>query len=98
MSVFGRLQQAAKRNTFLYVGVPFLGLVALVTYGFSNLTQVRYDLQQKRVTTVSKEEQLGLDRNRKRLTMQQAYWDITRKKNLDDWDLVRVPGRKEDES
>ena len=53
MSFLSRLQQSARRNRLFYIGIPFLGLTALVTFGFSIMTQVRYDLQAKRISAVS---------------------------------------------
>ncbi|KAJ3392310.1 hypothetical protein HDU92_008541 [Lobulomyces angularis] len=40
---------------------------------------------------LSKKEELGLDINKKPVNIQEEYFKLQNKVDLDDWDYVRVP-------
>ncbi|KND01411.1 uncharacterized protein SPPG_09099 [Spizellomyces punctatus DAOM BR117] len=86
------------RSHILRLGVPFFGAMLLATYGMAHLAQTRYDYHDKKTKLLAKKEQLQLDADRKPFSVQEAYWNLTSKKeDWDDWDMVRVPRPPGDE-
>ena len=65
---------AVRRRPFLMFGAPFVTLIVLASFGLQGLTQTRYDLHQQRSSTMSKEEELGMDKSRKRLDIREEYF------------------------
>ncbi|KAI5453885.1 Cytochrome oxidase assembly [Naganishia albida] len=106
MAVFGSqplnptpFQRAVKtrlqRRPFMYFGLPFIGLVIFSSYALESFTKTRYDYQSTKVQSVTKEEQLRMDKNRKRVDLKEEYYrlqGLNSEKNVDDdWENVRVP-------
>ncbi|KAJ3228512.1 hypothetical protein HDU81_006140 [Chytriomyces hyalinus] len=79
-----------QQRQFLFFGLPFLTTMVGSTAMLGQLTQTRYDLNDKKVQAVSKEEELKLDSNRKRLNLQEEYFKLAANEGKD-WDYVRVP-------
>ncbi|TPX65884.1 lipoyl(octanoyl) transferase [Chytriomyces confervae] len=79
-----------QQRQFLFFGLPFLTTMVGSTVMLGQLTQTRYDLNDKKVQAVSKEEELKLDSNRKRLNLQEEYFKLAANEGKD-WDYVRVP-------
>jgi hypothetical protein len=85
MAVFGSqplnptpFQKAVKsslqRRPFILFGLPFLGLVVFSSYALEKFTKTRYDYHNTKVQSVSKEEQLKMDKNRKRVDLKEEYY------------------------
>lgn len=85
MAVFGSqplnptpFQRAVKtrlqRRPFMYFGLPFIGLVIFSSYALESFTKTRYDYQSTKVQSVTKEEQLRMDKNRKRVDLKEEYY------------------------
>ncbi|KAJ9116703.1 hypothetical protein QFC20_000638 [Naganishia adeliensis] len=106
MAVFGSqplnptpFQRAVKtrlqRRPFIYFGLPFIGLVIFSSYALEKFTKTRYEYQSTKVQSVTKEEQLKMDKNRKRVDLKEEYYrlqGLNSEKNVDDdWENVRVP-------
>ncbi|KAI9351191.1 cytochrome c oxidase assembly protein COX16-domain-containing protein [Obelidium mucronatum] len=88
-----RLAKLSKQQRqFLFFGFPFLVTMVGSTAMLGSLTQTKYDLHDQKVKTVSKEEELKLDSNRKKLNLQEEYFKLAA--NDRDWDMVRVPRPK----
>lgn len=68
-----RLNRSIKRNPALF-GVPFILLMVAASYGLTSFTQIRYDLQDHKVKQVTKEQELGIDRNRKKFDIREEYF------------------------
>ncbi|KAJ3398948.1 hypothetical protein HDV05_002149, partial [Chytridiales sp. JEL 0842] len=84
-----------KRNHFLYFGLPFFISMLGATFLLSKLTQGRYDFHDRKIQMVDKEEELRLDSKRKKIDLREVYFDLTKKKELDDWDFVRIERKEE---
>ncbi|KAJ9120624.1 hypothetical protein QFC22_002553 [Naganishia vaughanmartiniae] len=84
-----------QRRPFIYFGLPFIGLVVFSSYALEKFTTTRYDYQDTKVRSVSKEEELKMDKNRKRVDLKEEYYrlqGLNAEKNVeDDWQNVRVP-------
>ncbi|KAJ3062875.1 hypothetical protein HDU99_005073, partial [Rhizoclosmatium hyalinum] len=74
-----------QQRQFFFFGMPFLATMVGATAMLSNLTQTKFDLKDKKVQAVSKEEELKLDANRKRLNLQEEYFKLA--ENEKDWDM-----------
>lgn len=85
MAVFGSqplnptpFQKAVKtglqRRPFIYFGLPFLGLVIFSSYALEKFTKTRYDYHSTKVQSVTKEDQLKMDKNRKRVDLKEEYY------------------------
>ncbi|KAI8835571.1 hypothetical protein BC829DRAFT_448111 [Chytridium lagenaria] len=71
-----------RSNHFLTFGLPFLVVITAATYGLAHMSQVRVDFHEKKLKSVSKQEELRLDEGRKK--------KLTKDKDMDAWDFVRV--------
>ena len=63
-----------RRHPFLLFGLPFLSIVVASSYVLQNITRTRYDLHDQRVTSMSKEEELGMSNKRKRVDIREEYY------------------------
>ncbi|KAG5635624.1 hypothetical protein H0H81_010585 [Sphagnurus paluster] len=103
------LNRTLKKYPGLF-GVPFVLIIVAASYGLTTFTQTRYDLQDQKVKQVTKEQELNLDRNRKRFDIREEYfrlsaaaeedWEpkrIARPKGLPEWGVppTEPPPRKE---
>ncbi|KAI7866626.1 cytochrome c oxidase assembly protein COX16-domain-containing protein [Spinellus fusiger] len=68
------LAAKARKHPFLVFGLPFLTVMVGGSFGLAQLTQTRYDHRDMRHTQVAKEEALGMDKNRRKLSLQEEYW------------------------
>ncbi|KAK5664981.1 hypothetical protein BDV3_001950 [Batrachochytrium dendrobatidis] len=84
---FKRVQRFAKKSP-IAAGIPFMGMIVAASYGFSYITQVKYDYIDAKYTTSEKREKLGL-KNAEPIDIRKIYFDLA--KDDDDWDFVRVP-------
>lgn len=109
MAVFTKqpLQQStvtstARRRPFLVFGLPFITILVVGSFALSSVTQTRYDLRNSKVQALSKEEELKMNKNRKKVDIREEYYRLkakdTETKNLDDWEnkrIARLPGQAE---
>jgi cytochrome c oxidase assembly protein subunit 16 len=73
-----KLVSAVRRRPFAFFGLPFLGIVVVSSFGLQTLTQTRYDLDNQKVQAVSKEEELGMSKERKKVDIREEYY-VSRK-------------------
>lgn len=55
-------------------GLPFLATVVLSSFALSHFTQTRYDYRDHKVQTVSKEEELGMRKDRRKIDVREEYY------------------------
>jgi cytochrome c oxidase assembly protein subunit 16 len=65
---------AVRRHPFALFGLPFLGLVVGSSFALQTFTQTRYDYHQQKVSAVSKEEELGMSKERKKVDIREEYY------------------------
>ncbi|KAF9562748.1 hypothetical protein CPC08DRAFT_735049 [Agrocybe pediades] len=85
------INQFVRRHPSAF-GVPFILLMVAASYGLTTFTQTRYDLHDQRVKNVSKEQELKLDKNRKKFDIREEYYRLSAA--TDDWEQKRVPRPK----
>ncbi|CAE6407007.1 unnamed protein product [Rhizoctonia solani] len=57
-----------------YFGLPFVLLMVGGSFALSSFTQTRYDLHEKRVSQISKEEELHMSKNRRHVDIREEYF------------------------
>ncbi|KAI9098792.1 cytochrome c oxidase assembly protein COX16-domain-containing protein [Phlyctochytrium arcticum] len=85
------LPRRGTNSHLLTLAVPFASILLLGTYGLSYLTQTRYEYHDRKQHALDKKEQLKIEKSAKPFNLQEAYFNLTKNKNLEDWDMVRVP-------
>ncbi|KAI8378357.1 cytochrome c oxidase assembly protein COX16-domain-containing protein [Blakeslea trispora] len=88
-STFDPLINKAKQRPFLFFGLPFITVMVVGSFGLAQLTQTKYDHRDRRHTAVAKEEALGMDKSRRKLSLQEEYFRL-QAKTEDEWDQVRI--------
>ncbi|GAA5797686.1 hypothetical protein HPULCUR_003078 [Helicostylum pulchrum] len=97
-SALGPLAAQAKKRPFLVFGLPFLAIMVAGSFGLSQLTQTKFDHRDRRHTKVfqyaiyipvAKEEALGMDKNRRKLSLQEEYFRLQAQTD-DEWEQVRI--------
>ncbi|KAF9304513.1 Cytochrome oxidase assembly [Mortierella antarctica] len=85
-----RFAQATKKRPVLYFGLPFLLTVVIGSFALSELTATKYNVHDNRTKAMSKEEGLKLNKNRRKLDLQEEYWRLQAQDVDDDWEIKRV--------
>ncbi|CAE6442459.1 unnamed protein product [Rhizoctonia solani] len=57
-----------------YFGLPFVLVMVGGSFALSTFTQTRYDLHEKKVTQMSKEEELHMSKNRRHVDIREEYF------------------------
>jgi len=82
------LNNALRRHPALF-GVPFILIIVGASFGLQTLTQTRYDLHNQKVTQVTKEEALGLDKNKRNFDIREEYYRLSAATEKD-WEPKRI--------
>lgn len=69
-----RFTISLRRHPFTHFGLPFLGLIVLSSFALTSFTQTRYDLRDQKVQSVSKEEELGMRKDRRKINARDEYY------------------------
>ncbi|GAC98892.1 sulfhydryl oxidase [Pseudozyma hubeiensis SY62] len=90
-SLLARLAPQVRRRPLLFFGLPFLATMVGASFGLASLTQTRYDYNATKVQTISKEEELRMKKDRKRIDIREEYFKLQSKEDeLDDWEPKRI--------
>ncbi|KAN0060426.1 Flavin-linked sulfhydryl oxidase of the mitochondrial IMS [Thecaphora frezii] len=90
-SAFSRLGPKVRQRPVLFFGVPFLVTIVGASFGLSMLTQTRYDYNATKVQTISKEEELRMKKDRKKVDIREEYFRLqSRSDELEDWEPKRI--------
>jgi cytochrome c oxidase assembly protein subunit 16 len=83
-----RLNKAVQKNPALF-GVPFLLLMVAASYGMSTFTQTRYDLHDHKIKQMTKEQELGLNKERKKFDIREEYFKLSAQAD-EEWEQKRI--------
>ncbi|EIM89565.1 uncharacterized protein STEHIDRAFT_128538 [Stereum hirsutum FP-91666 SS1] len=83
-----RLHNTLRRNPLLF-GIPFLVIIVGSSFALSSFTQTRYDLHDKKVTQVSKQQELGLEKDKKKFDIREEYYKLSAAQD-DEWENKRI--------
>ncbi|ETS60711.1 hypothetical protein PaG_04614 [Moesziomyces aphidis] len=90
-SFVARLAPQVRRRPLLFFGIPFIATIVGASFGLANLTQTRYDYNATKVQTISKEEELRMKKDRKRIDIREEYFKLQSKQDeLDEWEPKRI--------
>ncbi|KAG8218014.1 cytochrome c oxidase assembly protein COX16-domain-containing protein [Butyriboletus roseoflavus] len=70
------IQRTLKQYPALF-GLPFILIMVGASFGLQSFTQIRYDLQDKRIKQLSQEEALGLDKSKKKFDIREEYYKLS---------------------
>lgn len=73
-STISSLAPRVRRHPVLLFGVPFILTIVGGSYGLSYLTQTRYDYNASKVQTVSKQDELGMRKDRRKVDIREEYF------------------------
>ncbi|KAK4053300.1 Cytochrome oxidase assembly [Microbotryomycetes sp. JL221] len=82
-------------------GLPFITVLVTSSFALSSFTQTRYDLRDDKVSSVTKEQELGMKKGRRKFDVREEYYRLQSTDKLgenDEWDnkrVERLPGQKE---
>ncbi|CAK9786041.1 unnamed protein product [Cutaneotrichosporon oleaginosum] len=71
-----KLVSAVRRRPFVFFGLPFLSLVVASSYALQTFTSTRYELNDQKVSAVSKEDELGMSKDRKKVDIREEYYRL----------------------
>ncbi|BEI80256.1 hypothetical protein CcaverHIS002_0107850 [Cutaneotrichosporon cavernicola] len=70
------LLSAVRRRPFAFFGLPFLSLVVISSFALKTFTSTRYELNDQKVSAVSKEDELGMNKDRKKVDLREEYYRL----------------------
>ncbi|GLB34511.1 putative cytochrome c oxidase assembly protein COX16 [Lyophyllum shimeji] len=82
------LNRTIKRYPALF-GVPFVLLMVAASYGLTTFTQTRYDLHDQKVKQLTKEQELNLDKKRKKFDIREEYFRLSASAD-EEWEPKRI--------
>jgi len=91
-TIAARYRSALKRHPFALFGLPFITVIVASSFLLTPATAVRYDRHDRKVTSLTEEERIGLGkggRKVEKVSMAEEYARL-QGKDLDDWENKRV--------
>lgn len=95
-SIPGRYQKLLKKNSFLYFGLPFCGLMVLGSYWLSGFTAIRYEQKDRKIQEMSESDIINMKNSQHQFDIKEEYYRL-QGIGEQEWEPVRVK-RLEDES
>ncbi|KAL9940767.1 hypothetical protein V8E36_000255 [Tilletia maclaganii] len=89
-----RVSPRISKHPILFFGLPFVLTITASSFVLAQLTQTRYDYNATKVQAVSKEDELRMNKNRRRVDVREEYFRLAAEKSEEEWDQwepVRVP-------
>lgn len=69
-----KYRAALARHPFLLFGLPFIGTMVLGSFFLTPATAIRYEKHDRKVRQLSKEEELGIGKDRRRIDLKEEYY------------------------
>lgn len=69
-----RYRTLLARHPFALFGLPFIATMVLGSFFLTPATALRYERHDRKVRQVSKEEELGIGKERRRIDMREEYY------------------------
>lgn len=77
------------RHPFLLFGLPFIATMVAGSFFLTPATAVRYELHDRKVRQLTKEEEVGLGKDRRKVDVNEEYYRLAAK-DLESWENKRV--------
>ncbi|MCJ1441478.1 MAG: Cytochrome oxidase assembly [Stictis urceolatum] len=88
-TIAARYRAHLNSHPFLLFGLPFIATIVAGSFFLTPATALRYEKHDRKVRQVSKDEELGIGKDRRKVDMREEYYRLAAK-DLDDWDNKRV--------
>ncbi|THW40627.1 hypothetical protein D6D17_01608 [Aureobasidium pullulans] len=89
-----RYRALLAKHPFALFGLPFIATMVLGSFFLTPATAIRYEKHDRKVKQLTKEEELGIGKDRRRIDLKEEYYVRTSKKlaakDLDSWEQKRV--------
>ena len=73
-SAAARYRAALARHPFALFGLPFIATMVLGSFFLTPATALRYERFDKKVKQLSKEEELGIGKNKRKVDLKEEYY------------------------
>lgn len=73
-TITGRYRASLNQHPFLLFGLPFITLMVMGSFLLTPATALRFEKHDRKIKTVSKEEELGLGQNRRKVDIKDEYY------------------------
>ncbi|KAF9651478.1 hypothetical protein BDM02DRAFT_3184482 [Thelephora ganbajun] len=84
------LNNKLRKNPLLF-GVPFVMIMVVASYALVPFTQTKYELQDRKISNVSKEQELGLGNRKRKFDIREEYFaSKLSAKAAEDWEPKRI--------
>ncbi|OCK92582.1 uncharacterized protein K441DRAFT_662654 [Cenococcum geophilum 1.58] len=96
-SFAARYRGSLNKHPFLLFGLPFITTMVAGSFFLTPATALRYERHDRKVKQISREEAMGLGKDRRKIDMREEYYRLATK-DIDDWEQKRVkrlPGEHE---
>ncbi|KAF2167046.1 hypothetical protein M409DRAFT_22482 [Zasmidium cellare ATCC 36951] len=84
-----RYRAALARHPFALFGLPFIATMLLGSFFLTPATALRYERYDRKVRQLTKEEELGIGKDRRKVDLREEYYKLAAK-DLDNWEQKRV--------
>lgn len=73
-TLYGRYSMGLKKHPFLLFGLPFMATIFAGSIYLAEFTTVRYEQYDEKVTLMSEEEALSVDKAKRKVNMKDEYY------------------------
>ncbi|EON65246.1 cytochrome c oxidase assembly protein cox-16, mitochondrial [Coniosporium apollinis CBS 100218] len=84
-----RYRALLRKHPFALFGLPFIVTMVAGSFFLTPAAALRYERHDRKVRQMSKEEELGIGKDRRKVDMKEEYYRLAAK-DLDDWEQKRV--------
>lgn len=81
-TIAARYRKHLSRHPFLLFGLPFISTMVAGSFFLTPATAIRYERHDRRVRQVSKEEELGIGKDRRKVDINEEYYRLAAKVGL----------------
>ncbi|KEZ39397.1 hypothetical protein SAPIO_CDS10104 [Scedosporium apiospermum] len=90
-----KYRRAIAKHPFLTFGLPFLTIIIAGSFVLTRATAIRYEKHDRRVKQMTRDEELNVRKNPRKVDWRDEYQRLRADKDLDDWQqkrAERLPG------
>lgn len=87
--IAARYRAALARHPFILFGLPFIATMLLGSFFLTPATALRYERYDRKVRQMTKEEELGIGKDKRKIDLREEYYKLAAK-DLDNWEQKRV--------
>lgn len=73
-SLPSKYRAALVKHPFMLFGLPFIATMVLGSFFLTPATAIRYEKHDRKVKQLSKEEELGIGKDRRRIDLKEEYY------------------------